>query len=64
MMIMLMMIMMPALQPGLGNDDDAANDDHDGDDEMVINIDTNLPALTMAWFKKKEAAAPAAANSP
>ena len=41
------------------NDNDGNYDDDDDDDDG----DNDLPALTMAWFRKNDAAAPAAASS-
>ena len=43
----------------INNDDGNYNNDDDDDDDG----DNDLPALTMAWFRKNDAAAPAAASS-
>ena len=43
-------------------DDIDLDDDDDGEYDDADTDDDDLPALTMAWFRKKEAAAPAAAS--
>ena len=47
-----------------GSDHDYDDDYYyyDDDDDEDDDDDNDLPALTMAWFRKNDAAAPAAAN--
>ena len=44
------------------DDHDSDYDDFDYNDDEYDLDDDDLPALTMAWLRKKDAAAPAAAN--
>ena len=46
----------------VNHDRGAVDDVVDDDDDDGVDDDDDLPALTMAWFRKKDAAAPAAAN--
>ena len=47
---------------GHDRDHDSDYDDFDYNDDEYDLDDDDLPALTMAWLRKKDAAAPAAAN--